>query len=275
MKTIVITGASTGIGLASVEACLKAGYKVIATARKTDDLEKLAQLGATAIALELTDKSAIETAAAEILTAADNRIDTLFNNAGYGLQIALEDTTWESLHQQHTTNVIGPICLTNALLPALSQGSKLVFNSSILGLITIPFRGPYCMSKYALEATADAYRLELESLGINVHVIEPGPIEANFRQNTLRAMKAVLADRKTRLSYDHHLQRLENPGVTKGTLPASSCADVLLDIIDGRKKGPRYLVTSIAKQAALAKRLLGSGFHRLAKANEPITLNKP
>ena len=273
MKTLVITGASTGIGLACVEAGIRAGHKVIATARQSDDLNRLTELGAHAVALELTDQQNIETAAEKILTLSEGRIDALFNNAGYGLQVALEDTTWDALQTQHTTNVIGPICLTNQLLPALKPGSKLIFNSSILGLVTIAFRGPYCMSKYALEATADAYRLELESLGIDVHLIEPGPIEANFRQNTIRVLKQVLGDRHTRLDYSNHLQRLENPGNTAGTLPASACADIFMDLVEGRKKGTRYLVTSIAKQAAFAKRILGSAFHRIARSSEPVTLN--
>lgn len=270
MKTIVITGASTGIGLATVKTCLAAGYTVIATARHADDMQMLHTLGAKTVYLELTDKTSIEQAAQSILELSQQRIDVLFNNAGYGLQLAMEDASWDALHAQHTTNVIGPLHLTNQLLPALSKGSKLIFNSSILGLITVAFRGPYCMSKYALESAADAYRLELESIGIAVHLLEPGPIEADFRKTAFKALQTVIGNKTTRLDYSRHIARLDNPQNTPGTLPAQACADIVLDIIEGRKTGYRYRVTDIAKKAAIAKRLLGSAFHKLARKAEPV-----
>lgn len=270
-KTVVITGASTGIGYACVEASLKAGYHVIATARQQQDLEKLRALGATAIALELDSQASVTQASADILEASDNHIDALFNNAGYGLQIALEDTTWESLEKQHRINVIGPIQLTNLLLPALKPKSKLIFNSSILGVITIPFRGPYCMSKHALESAADAYRLELEPLNINVHVIQPGPIEANFRANADAEAERVLQDKTLRLNYQNHFERLKSKTNTKGTQPASKVADIFCGIVEGKLTKPRYLVTPTAKNAAFMKRLLGHNFHGLAKRAEPVT----
>lgn len=270
MKTIVITGASTGIGLATVKTCLLEGYNVIATARSEQDLLALRTLGATAISLELADKTSVEQAAHTIIEAANKKIDVLFNNAGYGLQVAMEDASWEGLLRQHTTNVIGPIHLTNQLLPALKPGSKIIFNSSILGLITVAFRGPYCMSKHALESAADAYRLELESLGIDVHVIEPGPIEADFRKTAFQALNEVLGNKQPRLDYSRHITRLTNVENTPGTLPAQACADIVLDIIKGRKKAMRYRITEIAKKAAIAKRLLGSHFHSLARKAEPV-----
>lgn len=274
MKTVVITGASTGIGLACVQASLAAGHRVIATARKDQDLESLREMGAQSVHLELTEQTSVARAAEAILKLTDGHIDALFNNAGYGLQVAMEDTTWQSLIDQHTANVVGPIQLTNLLLPSLKPGSHLIFNSSILGIITVAFRGPYSMSKHALESAADAYRLELENAGISVHVIQPGPIAANFRQNTLRVLKKVLGGKTTRLDYQRHLDRLENPGQTKGTLPASAVANIFVGIVDGRLNQSRYLVTQTAKTAAWAKRLLGYGFHRIARKAEPVALRK-
>ena len=270
MKTVVITGASSGIGLATAKACIKAGHRVFATARKADDLDKLHELGATAVAMELSDKASVEAAADELLAKSGNRIDALFNNAGYGLQLAMEDAGWDELAEQHITNVIGPIHLTNRLLPAMPEGSKLIFNSSILGLITVAFRGPYCMSKYALEAAADAYRLELESAGIDVHLLQPGPIEADFRQRTWQELQKTLNPDTARLDYSNHIQRLTNPGNSPGTLPASSCAEIVLGMIEGSHRKNRYLVTDIAKKAAIAKRVMGSAFHKLARKAEPV-----
>ena len=273
MKTVVITGASSGIGLACVKASLNQGHNVIATARNKNDLTMLRDLGAHAITLELMNENSVKCAAEEILKISDNQIDALFNNAGYGLQVAMEDTTWQALTDQHRINVIGPIQLTNHLLPALHPGSKLLFNGSILGIITTAFRGPYCMSKHALEAAVDAYRIELEPNDIGVHLIQPGPIEASFRSNALTALKRTLSGRKTRLDYRNHLARLENTTLTKGTLPASSVADIYVGIVEGTHSNTRYLVTNTAKSAALLKRILGNRFHYIARKSEVVTLN--
>ncbi len=270
-KTVLITGASSGIGKACVEASLAQGHRVIATARKQEDLEKLSVIGAEVVPLELSDPQSVEAAAKAILSLSGGHIDAVFNNAGYGLQVAMEDCTWDSLQKQHTINVVGPIMLTNQLLPALHRGSKLIFNGSVLGVFTVPFRGPYCMSKYALEAAADAYRLELENLGIDVHLIQPGPIEASFRHNALAALRATLGNKKTRLDYSNHINRLSRQENTKGTLPASSVAEIYLGIVNNTHRKPRYLVTQTAKTAAVLKRVLGNGFHYIARKAEPIS----
>ena len=269
-KTVVITGCSSGIGLACCKAALAAGHHVIATARSQTDLAMLTTLGAKAVALELSDEISISKACEAIRQYSGGAIDVLFNNAGFGLQVAMEDANWHSLNLQLNTNVTGPVILTNALLPCLGNGSQLIFNSSILGLVTLPFRGPYCMSKYAIEAAADAYRLELEPLGIRVQIIQPGPIEANFRKNALTAIKVCLDNKTTRLDYQEHLMRLQEPGPTVGSLPSEACADVFMQMIDGRKKAPRYLITATAKWAAFLKRLLGSHFHNLAKSKPSV-----
>lgn len=270
MKNIVITGASSGIGLASVRACLAEGMRVIATARRDEDLAMLRALGATAVRLELSEQASVEAAAAEIANACNGRLDALFNNAGYGLQVAMEDARWDALSHQLNSNVLGPVMLTNALLPLMPRGARLIFNSSVLGLLVTPLRGPYCMSKYALEAAGDAYRMELNSRDIAVHLIEPGPIEAHFRQNALARLRGCLGGRPTRLDYSTHLARLNGPGLTPGTLPAEAVAAVLLKILRGETKGPRHLVTRTARISAWAKRLLGSGFDRLAMRASPV-----
>jgi len=272
MKTIVITGASTGIGFAAVKTCLSKNYKVIATARNEADLQQLKEMGAIPIELELTNQKSVERAAEHILQKTEGRIDVLFNNAGYGLQVAMEDATWDCLEHQLTANVTGPVMLTNLLLEhALHPKSKIVFNSSILGLVVIPFRGPYCLSKYAVEAAADAYRLELASRGVDVFVIEPGPIEAAFRATAVKMSKACIGHKQTRLDYTEHFERLSTSELTKGTLPASAVASVFMDIVEGRTVKKRHLVTRMAKLAASAKWLLGDKFDWLAIRNQPLS----
>ncbi len=182
----------------------------------------------------------------------------------------MEDANWESLSHQFNSNVIGPVMLTNLLLDCLQPGSRLVFNSSVLGVLVVPLRGPYCMSKYAIEAASDAYRLELESRGIAVHVIQPGPIEARFRANAYNALQDCLQDKVTRLDYSNHVQRLQADSATEGTEPAEVVAALFLDIVQGRKTRSRYLVTKMARFGARAKRLLGSGFDHFARRAEPL-----
>ena len=272
MKTIVITGASSGIGFACMQACLARGYRVIATARQDSDLELIEQQGATAIRLNLLSSTGVERAAGEILELVGGHIDVLLNNAGYGLQVAMEDCDWDALTRQMQVNSIAPVILTNRLLPALGRGSLVVFNSSSLGRFVVPFRGPYSMSKFALEAAADAYRLELKSLGVKVQLIEPGPIEARFRANALVELKACLGDKPTRLDYSQHVERLQAEKLTEGTLPASAVAALFLDMIDGRRSGARYLVTRVAKFGGFMRWLLGSGFDAMALKAQPVKL---
>jgi NAD(P)-dependent dehydrogenase (short-subunit alcohol dehydrogenase family) len=270
-QTIVITGASSGIGYAAVQACLAEGYRVIATARQHHDLDRLQAMGAQAVQLDLHSQHSVSEAAQSIRLLSGGSIAGLFNNAGYGLQVAMEDATWDALERQLTSNVIGPVMLTNQLLDCLQPGSKLVFNSSILGVIVVPFRGPYCMSKHAIEAAGDAYRLELESRGIAVHIIQPGPIEARFRANTYDAMQDCLQGKETRLDYARHIQRLQAEGPSKGTEPAVAVAAVFVDILQGRKARPRYLVTRMARLASRIKRVVGDGFDYFARRSEPVS----
>lgn len=270
MQCIVITGASSGIGLAAVNAALAAGYRVIATARQHADLDHLQSLGAEAVQLDLAQRESVSQAVEAIRLLSGGEIAALFNNAGYGLQVAMEDANWDALSLQMESNVVGPIMFTNLLLDCLRPGSKLVFNSSVMGLFVVPFRGPYCMSKFALEAAADAYRLELAGLGIAVHIIEPGPIEARFRANAYEAMQDCLQGKATRLDYADHIARLQADTLTEGTEPAAAVAAVFMDILQGRKQRPRYLVTRVARLGVLFKRLLGSRFDAIALRSQPV-----
>lgn len=267
---IVITGASSGIGLACAKRCLAAGHRVVATARRAEDLAQLRALGCEAVVLELCDAASVSAAAEAVTERCGGQIDVVFNNAGYGLQVALEDATHEALTAQLQANVIGQVCFTNALLPALRAGSKLVFNSSILGVVVMPLRGPYCMSKFALEAAADAYRLELASRGIRVTVIQPGPIAAKFRRNAYAALQRCLGAKDTRLDYSNHVQRLQSDTFAKAALPAEAVAELFLAVAEGRRRRSRYLLTRTAIVAACLKRLLGSGFYYIARRTEPL-----
>lgn len=184
-QAILITGCSSGIGFDTAVALKKRGHKVVASCRKKEDVQKLIDLGLDAVLLDVDNSSSIKTAFAEVLAKTQGRLDVLINNAGYGQAGALEDISREVLRLQFETNVFGLLELSNLAIPVMrEQGIGRIINiSSILGIMSMPFRGAYNASKYAVEGLSDTLRLELRASGIKVITIEPGPIESNFRNN--------------------------------------------------------------------------------------------
>ncbi|KTD41260.1 SDR family NAD(P)-dependent oxidoreductase [Legionella parisiensis] len=184
-KIILITGCSSGIGFDAVLTLKGRGHRVIGSCRKMEDVQKLLDKGIEAVQLDVSDSSSIQNAFAAVLAKTEGRLDVLINNAGYGQAGALEDISRDVLRAQFETNVFGLVELTNLVIPVMrQQGHGRIINlSSILGVISMPFRGAYNASKYAVEGVCDTLRLELKSSGIDVITIEPGPIESRFRDN--------------------------------------------------------------------------------------------
>jgi NAD(P)-dependent dehydrogenase (short-subunit alcohol dehydrogenase family) len=167
-------------------------WLVIASARKSEDVSRLKEQGLTAVRLDLDDPESIANALAQTLDITGGRLDALFNNGAYGQPGAVEDLSRDVLRAQLETNLLGWHDLTCRVIPIMRrQGhGRIVQNSSILGLIPLPFRGAYVASKYALEGLTDTLRLELRGSGISVSLIEPGPILSRFRENAYAALKA-------------------------------------------------------------------------------------
>jgi NAD(P)-dependent dehydrogenase (short-subunit alcohol dehydrogenase family) len=183
-RTWFITGASTGFGRLLAEEVLKAGGKVVATARKLDkvaDLEQQYPQTAKAFALDVTDVGQIDAAVAQAF-AHFGRVDVLVNNAGYGLAGAVEEVSEAEFMPMFETNVFGLIRVTRAFLPHLrKQRSGHILNlSSIGGLLASPGMGYYSASKFAVEGLSEALAAELAPLGIRVTIVEPGPFRTDF-----------------------------------------------------------------------------------------------
>ena len=191
-RSILITGCSSGIGHATAHALKKRGYRVFATARRERDVDRLREEGLEALQLDVADPASIAAAVHTVLSRTDGRLDALFNNAGYGQPGAVEDLSRDLLRRQFETNLFGPQELTNAVLPAMRrQGhGRIVYNSSVLGLAALPFRGAYNASKFAMEGLVDTLRMELLGSGIHAALIEPGPITSLFSQNAYKAFQA-------------------------------------------------------------------------------------
>ncbi len=189
-KTILITGATAGIGRHAALHLVARGHHVIATGRREDALAELraeaAEIGAGTLdtmSLDVTDQSSIDAAKASVTKLLGGRgLDALVNNAGYGQGAPLVEATDADLRKQFDTNVFGLMAVTRAFVSEMiERGSGRVINvSSIGGRITFPMMGVYHASKYAVEALSDALRMELEPFGVGVSIIEPGPIQTNF-----------------------------------------------------------------------------------------------
>jgi len=248
-RSILITGCSSGIGLASAAMLKQRGWRVLATARKPEDLARLSdEVGVEALALELTDEASIAACTAQALELTGGKLDALFANAAYGQPGAIEDLDGAAMRQQFEVNVIGTHDLTRRLVPAMrvAGGGRIVFCSSILGFIAVPYRGAYCASKFALEAIADTMRLELAGSGIAVSLIEPGPIATRFVANALAAVQrnvdvegSVHAER-----YASMLATMERGGKTAFKLPPEAVAHKLVHAVESRWPKRRYYVTT-------------------------------
>lgn len=191
MKTVLITGCSSGIGRALCQAYLAQGFYVYASARSIQSLEDLAEHSALKkIALDVNDASSIKNAITDI-EQEHNHLDVLINNAGYAAMGPLIDMPVEDLRAQFETNVFAPMELTKACLPLLMLKrdsdirAQVVNIGSVSGITPTPFSGAYCATKAALHALSDAQRMELAPFGIDVIIVQPGAIESKFGDNSL------------------------------------------------------------------------------------------
>jgi len=262
-RAVLVTGASSGIGRASVRLLRKRGFLAVPTARKEEDLQSLREEGFNPLYLELTDPASIQRAAEAFLEMSEGRPYGVFLNAGFAVPGAVEDLEVDWVRWQFEGNLFGHLDLLNRLLPAMREAGegRVVFNSSVLGFLVGRYRGAYSASKYAMEAFADAYRMELAGSGIFVSLIEPGPILTRFRENALAVFKKTLAKKLDqsphRATYAKLLKKLEKPGpASPGTLPPEAVAKALLHALTARRPKMRYFVTWPTYAGFWAKRLL-------------------
>lgn len=180
-KIALVTGASSGIGEATVLQLLKGGYKVYAAARRIERMVPLAKAGATVVALDLTDDASI-VAAVEAIKAESGRLDVLVNNAGYGSLGALEDVPLDEARRQCEVNLFGLARLCQLALPMMraQRSGKIVNVTSVGGKLGLPFGDWYHATKFAVEGLSDCLRVELKPFGIDVIVIEPGAIATEW-----------------------------------------------------------------------------------------------
>lgn len=260
-RAILVTGCSTGIGRCAARVLTERGYRVLATARRAEDLAALAEAGYEAVPLDLGEAGSVAAAADAVLAATGGRLYGLFNNAAYAQPGAVEDLTREALSAQFAVNLVGTVDLTARLLPAMRRAGegRVVMNSSVLGYVALPYRGAYAASKHALEGISDALRLELAGSGVFVSLIEPGPIRSAFRDNA-RAAHARHVDASAgphRDAYARLAARQEAEGhAPPFSRPPEAVVRCLVRALEARRPRARYRVTLPARLLHALRRVL-------------------
>lgn len=260
MTTIVITGCSTGIGLATAVYLKDKFIKVYPTAREAKDVQMLKALGFEhAMQLDVTRPEMIAAVIQKVLVLEES-IDVWFNNAGYGQAGAVEDITTPVLREQFEVNVFGLHECTRQILPVMrKQGhGKIIQHSSVLGLVSLFGRGAYNASKYAIEGLTDTLRLELQGTGIYPVLLNTGPIVSHFRQTAVQKLQE-------NVDVDHSLFKAQYLASIEGMAKpvpfkeeAVSVAEVVHQIILAQKPKPRYYITKATYLLGFLKRILST-----------------
>lgn len=262
-RSILITGCSTGIGLCAAAELHKLGWRVFAAARKPQDVEKLTALGLESIQLDLTDSASIRRAVEHVLSATGGTLDALFNNAGLLVAGATEDINRDLNRLQFETNVFGPMELIKQILPVMRKqgGGRIVQNSSILGILTLPYYGAYNASKYALEGFTLTLRQECRGTNIHVSLINPGPITSELRGNALKIYQETVAkvdDSQHREAYRHLEQAYfkPSPAARRMQQPPQAVVKKLLHALNSRNPRIHYFVGWSAQLLAVLKKIM-------------------
>lgn len=261
-RSILITGCSSGIGLYTAEALKKRGWRVFAAARKTADVEKLNAAGLEGVPLDLTDSGSIQRAVQQVLAATGGTLDALFNNAGVLIAGAIEDLSRDLIRKQFETNVFGPMELIRQLLPVMrKQGhGRIIQNSSILGVMTMPYYGTYNASKHALEGFTLTLRQECRGTNIQVSLLNPGPIVSELRDNAHKIYQETLAGQES--SHRAAYSRLEkvyfskNHSSRKIQQSPEAVVKKLLLALESKHPKAHYYVGWPAQLLAILKKIL-------------------
>jgi len=264
-KTVLLTGASDGLGKAAAILLAERGYRVFGTGRSA---EKLAQLEALArqknlpletLQMDVCDDESVRRGIESVWSKA-GEIDVLVNNAGFAFSIAFEDLRLEDWRKQFETNVFGLIRVTQAILPRMRERrqGRIIMVSSVAGFLTVPLQGAYSASKHAVEAISNALRHELYPFGVHTILIEPGYIVSGIQQVGASLAQPYMekAQRGPYAKLYASTWASANNTRAKSKTTPEDCAHVILAAIESPRPKARYGVTSLAKLAKWGKRIL-------------------
>lgn len=269
MRSVLITGSSTGIGHATALRLHRAGFAVYATARRPETLADLAELGITTLALDVTDEASM-TAAVDRVVADHGAVDVLVNNAGYALAETVEEAPAEAVRAQFETNVFGPSRLIQLVLPGMRarRSGHIVNLSSIFGRFAVPGAGYYDATKHALEAISDALRLEVAPFGIQVVLVQPGPVRTRLaaasqvrrpglEEGPYADFHRTLAASTSR-AYDDSAKPPSGDTAARRAIDPDDVARTIERALTARQARSRYPVGSLARTLLLLRRWLPS-----------------
>jgi NAD(P)-dependent dehydrogenase (short-subunit alcohol dehydrogenase family) len=255
VKSVVVTGASSGIGRASALRLARAGWRVFGGVRTAVDANELREQGIEPIELDVTDAAQIATAA----TAVGPELHGLVDNAGIAIAAPLELVPLDELRHQLEVNVVGQVAVLQALLPALRRArGRVVLMGSIGGRSALPFLGPYAASKHALEALADSLRVELSPFGIAVSIVEPGSIATPiWRKGADRAQELSAGFEPARAAlYAPAVARFREVALSRGLgVEPDVVAKAVEHALTASRPKARYLVGRDAHLRAWIERL--------------------
>ena len=260
-KTILITGCSSGIGYDTAHYLHKNGYRVFASARRPEDVQRLQEEGLDTYLLDVTKPETITQTLTAILEQTDGKLYAVFNNAGYGQPGAVEDIPTDVLKEQFNTNLFGLHEMTRQVLPIMrAQGyGRIIQHSSVLGLIALRFRGAYNASKYAIEGLCDTLRLELDNEDIYVITINTGPVHSHFRKNATKKFYEHIEGKKSVFTEAYKKELLPYEGKkTKDPFTRTSKVVIanIIKALESPRPRPRYYNTSSTHILGGLKRLL-------------------
>lgn len=261
-RSVLITGCSSGIGYDAAHSLLKAGWRVFATCRKAEDVDRLTNEGLEALQLDVTDETSMDSALSEILSRTGGSLDALINNAAYATPGAAEDIPTEALREIFETNLFGLHALTRKVIPVMrKQGHGRIVNiGSVLGYVVFKWRAAYVATKYALEGYTDTLRLEMKDTPIKIILINPGPITSRIRQNSVPHFEKHInwsASPRAEQYRKSLLKRLyEDRGPDRYQLPASAVTKKLFVALDAKNPAPKMYVTTPAYTMNILRRVL-------------------
>ncbi|RLJ40780.1 short-subunit dehydrogenase [Litoreibacter meonggei] len=261
-KSILITGCSSGIGYDAAHTLHNRGWRVFATCRKQEDCDRLSREGLESFVLDQSDTASMSAAIEETLTRTGGTLDALFNNAAFGFPAAVEDVPTDALRSIFETNLFGYHELTRQVIPVMrAQGHGRILNcSSVLGFVALKFRGAYNSTKFAMEGLTDTLRVEMRGSGINVILIQPGPITSKLRQNSIPHFEKWIDWRSSARKAEYEekvLTRLyEDRGPDTFELPASAVSDKVWRALTDANPKARYKITTPTYLMAVLKRIL-------------------
>jgi NAD(P)-dependent dehydrogenase (short-subunit alcohol dehydrogenase family) len=264
-KTVLITGATDGLGKAAAILLAGRGYRVYAAGRspekraQLDELAKTKALPLQSIELDVCSDDSVRAAVGHVLSES-SAIDVLINNAGLGYMAVVEELKMEDMRQQFETNVFGVLRVTQAVVPHMRKrrSGRILMISSVAGLVSPPTYGAYSSSKHALEGLSNSLRLELYPFGIEVILIEPGYIVTNFQQTATALAKPYVDGSKSSPYAEIYSGAWggANKGRGESRTTPEDCARVMLRAIEARFPHPRYGVTPLARAVKFGKRFL-------------------